>query len=216
MTVMTASTAKKGGSSRPAALEELVALKDEFDTFRDDCLDENKKEGYQEKVLTWAETFQQFCDSETDLVLAYLQLNREDPYELIQPLYCGVICETLAMRKGIPPRERLPLIAAALTHDAGMYTLREALHNQTQALSSEQLADLKLHTLRSVKLLRNAGVSDSVWLESVQQHHERLDGSGYPHGLQMGEISFGARMIAIADIYTAMTKPHGAVCQSRG
>lgn len=52
-----------------------------------------------------------------------------------------------------------------------------------------------------------AGVGDPLWLEAVLHHHERLDGSGYPHGLRGDDIPHLARLLGIVDIYTAMLRP---------
>ena len=56
-------------------------------------------------------------------------------------------------------------------------------------------------------ILAKFGVTDPVWMESIQLHHERLDGSGYPHQLQGDAISWGGRALAIVDIYSAMARP---------
>lgn len=191
------------------ALEKLVSMKEDFASFYWDYLDQALLESeYKENVIRIADTIQAFCAENADLMLAYFQLNREDEYELIHPLYTAVICEILGVKKKIAYEERNQVICAALTHDIGMHTLIDVLKYQESPLTPDQLADLKLHPIRSVKLLRDAGVTEKVWMMSVQQHHERLDGSGYPYGLLLEDISLGARMIAIADTYIAMTKPH--------
>jgi hypothetical protein len=56
-------------------------------------------------------------------------------------------------------------------------------------------------------MLRLAGVRDEAWLAAVEQHHERLNGSGYPRGLAAAEVESHACLLGIADIYSAMTKP---------
>lgn len=49
-------------------------------------------------------------------------------------------------------------------------------------------------------------MKDGIWLEAVRHHHERLDGSGYPDGIQEEDIFFPVRILALVDIYTAMIK----------
>ena len=56
-------------------------------------------------------------------------------------------------------------------------------------------------------LLKAAGVEDPLWLDAVLHHHERLDGSGYPHGLMGRDIGDGARLLAVVDIFSAMVRP---------
>ncbi|THB73789.1 MAG: HD domain-containing protein [Gammaproteobacteria bacterium] len=188
-------------------LQKLIDLKDEYHSIKDDFLEEESSE-YSYKILDISARLQNMCEQNADLLLAYFQLNREDDYEVIQPLYSGVICELISAKKMVDKNERKQVIAAALTHDIGMHTLKDIVSNREVPLTPDQLADLKLHPLRAIKYLRNSGVKDDIWIKSVQQHHERLDGSGYPHGLKDQDISVGAKIIAIADIFIAMTKPH--------
>ncbi len=188
-------------------LQKLINLKDEYDEIKDDFLNDDSTE-YSEQILDISGRLQDMCEQNADLLLAYFQLNREDDYEVIQPLYTGVICEVISSKKIDDKNERKMVIAAALTHDIGMHTLKDIVSNRAVPLTPDQLADLKLHPLRATKYLRKAGVKDEIWIKSVQQHHERLDGSGYPHGLRDQDITLGAKIIAIADIFIAMTKPH--------
>ena len=60
------------------------------------------------------------------------------------------------------------------------------------------------HPDKSEELLRQAGVTDNAWLDAVRQHHEFMDGAGYPQGLKGEAISRLARVIKLADIYCAL------------
>lgn len=188
-------------------LQKLINLKDEYRSIKDDFLKEDNA-SYSEKIMDISTQLQIMCEQNADLILAYFQLNHEDDYEVIQPLYTGVISEVIGSKKIADKNERIAIIAGALTHDIGMHTLKDIVSNRAVPLTPDQLADLKLHPLRAIKYLRSAGVTNDTWIKSVQQHHERLDGSGYPHGLKDQDISLGAKIIAIADIFIAMTKPH--------
>lgn len=88
-----------------------------------------------------------------------------------------------------------------------MYTLSGALSTQAAGLTREQQERLHGHPQLGVDLLRRAGVDDAAWLEMVLSHHERVDGSGYPRGLRDLDIGQPARVLAIADIYSAMIRP---------
>ncbi len=198
---------KKEVEQGNSPLQELIDLKDEYSSIKEDFLEEDSS-SYSEKILDISKRLQQMCDADTDLLLAYFQLNREDDYDVIQPLYSGVICEIISSKKVNNSEERLMIIAAALTHDIGMHTLKDIIQNRSVPLTPDQLADLKLHPIRSIKYLRKSGVTSDIWIKSVQQHHERLDGSGYPHGISNDDISLGAKIIAISDVFIAMTKPH--------
>jgi HD-GYP domain-containing protein (c-di-GMP phosphodiesterase class II) len=93
--------------------------------------------------------------------------------------------------------------AAALVHDVGkIYTPREILHKPGR-LTDRELAIVKLHPRDGAELL--GGVGDDEIAEIVLHHHERLDGNGYPDGIGGEEIPLGARIIAVADTFDAIT-----------
>lgn len=198
---------KKDVEQGRSSFQELIDLKDEYSSIKEGFLEDDSG-SYSDKILEISKRLQMMCEADTDLLLAYFQLNREDHYEVIQPLYSGVICEIISSKKIVDADERIMIIAAALTHDIGMHTLKDIIQNRSVPLTPDQLADLKLHPIRSIKYLRKSGVKNDVWIKSVQQHHERLDGSGYPHGIGNEDISIGAKIIAISDVFIAMTKPH--------
>ncbi|OPX55288.1 HD domain-containing protein [Oceanospirillum multiglobuliferum] len=63
-----------------------------------------------------------------------------------------------------------------------------------------------------MELLKLAGIKNQTWLDVVLQHHEKLDGSGYPNGLKGSEILLEAKIVGLADIYSAMisSRPYRA------
>jgi hypothetical protein len=85
--------------------------------------------------------------------------------------------------------------------------LQDTLHRQASPLSEAQWVEVRRHPAQGVELLERAGVEEPVWLEAVLHHHERLDGSGYPERLSDAQLTKGARLVAIADIYSAMVRP---------
>ncbi len=92
---------------------------------------------------------------------------------------------------------------AAAVHDVGkLYTPRAILENPG-FLSDEEYRVLKRHPVDGAEML--ADVGDAEITAMVRHHHERLDGSGYPDGLAGEEIPLGARIIAVADTFDAIT-----------
>ena len=102
-------------------------------------------------------------------------------------------------------------IAAAL-HDVGKIKIPDAILNKPGKLTKEEFDVMKEHTLEGEKIielaLKGIGVS-SEYLETARQvsggHHERWDGTGYPRGLKGDEIPICARIVAIADVFDALT-----------
>jgi len=93
----------------------------------------------------------------------------------------------------------------SLLHDIGKIFIPEEVLNSTEKLTDEQFALLRSHVDRGCEHLRKVSQLSDVVLEAVAQHHERLDGSGYPHGLKGDQISPFGRLVGIIDTFDAMT-----------
>ncbi len=142
-----------------------------------------------------------------DAVLYSLLLDETASYAQVHPMMVGAICALLSARCGFDEATRQTMIAAALTCNIGMLALHEVAATQAGALSPEQQTVAREHPLKSATLLKAAGVTDALWLTIVTQHHERPDGAGYPHGLRGQALCRPARLVALADVYTAMVLP---------
>lgn len=94
---------------------------------------------------------------------------------------------------------------AALLHDVGKLAVSNAILDKRGKLSAAEWASVRQHPLISGEILRRIPTFDLVAL-LAEQHHERLDGSGYPHSHQDSELTLEARVIALADCYAAMAE----------
>ncbi|PCJ38036.1 MAG: metal-dependent phosphohydrolase [Cellvibrionales bacterium] len=92
-----------------------------------------------------------------------------------------------------------------LLHDVGKMRTPKVILNKRGALTEEEFAVMKQHTIDGHKLLKEDGGASTLPIDVVLNHHERPDGKGYPRGLKAGEISEYARIIAIVDAYDAIT-----------
>lgn len=93
--------------------------------------------------------------------------------------------------------------AAAMTMNIAAMRLHAELSDGRLRFNPAIRAELQRHPEHGLKLLEASGISDPVWLAAVHQHHENLDGSGYPLGLRDEAIDTPARLIRIADYYSA-------------
>ncbi len=106
-----------------------------------------------------------------------------------------------AMR--LSPVEIAKIRTAAVVHDVGkLHTPREILNNPGR-LTDAEFAVIMRHPVEGANMLADAG--DPEIAAMVRHHHERLDGHGYPDGLSGSEIPLGARIIAVADTFDAIT-----------
>ncbi|MBQ7677464.1 MAG: HD-GYP domain-containing protein [Lachnospiraceae bacterium] len=104
------------------------------------------------------------------------------------------------------PKERLnTLTVAGLLHDIGKTQIPEEVLNKTGSLTDEEFNMIREHPKLGHKLLKTVPHIEPAILYAAMQHHERFDGSGYPRGLPGDEIDDYAAVIAIADVYDAMT-----------
>ena len=109
------------------------------------------------------------------------------------------ICEELHIAKP----ECMIYTRSAYFHDVGKIKLSKKVLFMATTLSDEAFEEMKTHPKYSNEILIYFGLPEEA--ELALQHHERLDGSGYPKGLVGDEIKLGARIIAVADVYDAIT-----------
>jgi HD-GYP domain-containing protein (c-di-GMP phosphodiesterase class II) len=95
---------------------------------------------------------------------------------------------------------------AALLHDVGKLAISNRILDKPARLTEEEYALVRRHPLHTASILeRTPGFAPLAPLAAA--HHERLDGSGYPHGLDGGALSLPMRVLAVADVYEALTSP---------
>jgi len=97
------------------------------------------------------------------------------------------------------------IVYAGLIHDIGKAKVLFEIISKPGMLSPEEKMMMQKHVNGGVQILQNTGMVPEVIIAAVQQHHERIDGSGYPNGLQDSEITGIAKILAIADVYDALT-----------
>lgn len=107
---------------------------------------------------------------------------------------------------GLSSQEMYQLNYGSFLHDVGKVSVPEAVLCKPGKLTAEEWEIMKLHTVNGRKMLEETGLpSLQAAGRIVEQHHERFNGSGYPHGLQGKDILIGAAIVAVVDSYDAMT-----------
>lgn len=161
---------------------------------------------FRSRVEDIALTVQEACTHDTDAALANLHLDYDNSYAVVHHMQAALLCELIGKSTGVKEESRLTLIKAALTHDIGLIDIQDMLDRQTTPLVSEQKDRIASHPLDSARILSELGITDPVWLDAVRHHHERLDGSGYPDHIAEDAVRIPTRILAIADIYSAMVR----------
>ena len=167
-----------------------------------------------EPLARLASELQELCTVDSDALLGLVHLELPMRYTVSHPLHRAIVCELIAKRVGLIPAVRTRLLCAALTCDLAMFEMQEQLTRQAQPLQQEQRQAIHRHPLESARMLSALGVTDDQWLLAVLQHHEFVNGNGYPRGLQHPELSDFSQILTMADVYCAMVsaradrKPH--------
>jgi putative two-component system response regulator len=116
--------------------------------------------------------------------------------------------QVLGRGMGLTQNEVQIISAACQLHDIGKVGLPEVLLLQQGQYTETELQRIKRHTTIGAEILSNSSSPLLQAAESIAlNHHERWDGSGYPHGIQGDQIPLSARMCAIADVFDALTTP---------
>lgn len=105
---------------------------------------------------------------------------------------------------GLSEADRSTLELAAYMHDVGKIGISDAILMKPDKLSDAEWAEMKAHPDIGSEILSNIEESADLSL-IIRHHHERMDGTGYPHGLSGEQIPLLSRILAIADAYDAMT-----------
>ena len=115
------------------------------------------------------------------------------------------LADLLAEEAGLSDEERDKLRWGALLHDIGKLAVPGAILNKPDRPNEEEWATLQRHPEEGAHLVEPLVTWLGPWADAVGHHHEKWDGTGYPHGLAGEDISLGARILAIADAYEVMT-----------
>jgi len=132
-----------------------------------------------------------------------LTIESRDPYTAGHQRRVSDLSRSIATRLNLPSEQIDEIRLAALVHDLGKISVPAEILNKPGKLNPNEFSLIKDHPRVGYEILKTI---DFPWpvAEIVYQHHERLDGSGYPLGLRDGQIHPMARILAVADVVEAM------------
>jgi putative nucleotidyltransferase with HDIG domain len=156
------------------------------------------------------------CESMTDdiidsmfrfpsALLPLAQIKTRDEYTFQHSVSVAALAVAFGRVLGLPRDEIRSLALGGFLHDMGKAMMPVRLLNKPGKLSGEEFHVMKSHVLHTAKLLSDIKGISEITFNAAAQHHERYDGTGYPHGLKGDQISLHGQMLAIVDVYDALT-----------
>jgi putative nucleotidyltransferase with HDIG domain len=160
--------------------------------------------------------------SSRDAILRYPEfVYPSENYMYVHSVNSAILALAIGELMKLPPHRMIELGLAALLHDIGMLKLPDAVYLKEDNLSEKEFQLIRAHTTLGYKILKGFSVSEEIAL-AAEEHHERLDGSGYPKSLRADKISLYSRIVAVVCSYDAITSrrlfkapndPHAAVME---
>lgn len=131
-------------------------------------------------------------------------LELRDPYTAGHSKRVASICEAISRELGLEDEKVSLIRTAAILHDIGKISVPSEILAKPTSLNDVEFEIVKSHCVEGARIIRSIKEFKEI-SRIVMSHHERMDGSGYPKGLKDGEIPLEARIIAVADVFEAMT-----------
>jgi HD-GYP domain-containing protein (c-di-GMP phosphodiesterase class II) len=140
-----------------------------------------------------------------NVVIHLTDIRTRDDYTFGHSINVCLIAAMIGVKMRLTEQQLTELALGALLHDVGMMLISPELMNKKQRLTAEDYAVVKEHAALGFDVLRKQSGVSLVSAHVAFQHHENYDGSGYPRGNSGDDIHRYARIVAVADIYDALT-----------
>jgi len=133
------------------------------------------------------------------------RIRHHSTYQWEHATNCAILVCGFALFLGFNKETAEKMTLGALLHDIGVAKVSKAILDKPSKLTNNEMSVVQKHLAWGHQICKRDGFNDPIILEMLVNHHERLDGSGYPRGLAKEKISKLSRITAIIDVYDAMT-----------
>ena len=156
-------------------------------------------------AYTLIEKMEQSVTRNQDALILLTKIKKKDEYTLMHSISVGSLVLAFCKFHNVPHQMTLNLAVGALFHDLGKTRISSRILNKPGKLTETEFGIMKGHPEYSAAILKNTSGLPLEAYDIALHHHERFDGTGYPHNLKGNQISFGSQVAAICDVYDAMT-----------
>ncbi len=143
--------------------------------------------------------------SKDDMVYILSDIKDKNPNIYDHSLNIAVISLVVGIGLKLPKDDLLSLCIGALLHDIGKEFIDKNIIDRDGPLTSQEYEILKEHCEKGYNYIKDIDIIPNDSKAIIHQHHERVDGTGYPRGLAENQINYLARIVSIADAYDALT-----------
>ncbi len=138
-------------------------------------------------------------------LISLARLKTKDDYTYMHSVAVCALMVSLGRQLGLEEEQMRQAGMAGLLHDIGKMMMPQEVLNKRGSLTDEEYAVMKSHPQRGFDILRNGDQVPEAALDVALHHHEKADGSGYPHRLTTDKTSIVTRMATVCDVYDAIT-----------
>lgn len=157
------------------------------------------------KLGEYAEDIMYETSSTQDLQIEHIDIKNVDDYLFSSSLNTALLSMLISRDLGIPREMVKQIFLGGIYHDIGLALLPKEVINKNHELSMDEKRQILMHPLSGHAFLKEKTYISAYIKAITLQHHEHLDGSGYPHRISEKDINRYASIVGIADIYDAMT-----------
>lgn len=143
-------------------------------------------------------------DRNPNALLCMTKIREKDSYLLEHSLNVAILLANFANHAQLSEEQVQELTLSGFLHDIGKIRIPDEILHKPGRLTDQEMNIMRDHVYFGIQVLKEIGLPESI-IRTISEHHERLDGYGYPEGARGDEISLYGRMIAIVDTYDAIT-----------
>ncbi|RUM65301.1 MAG: phosphohydrolase [Sulfurimonas sp.] len=143
--------------------------------------------------------------SDPSAVQSLMKITAHDYYTHTHSINVNIYAICLGIHLGLSAETLLDLGTSALLHDIGKSQVDYEIINKNGALSDVEFLHMKRHAAFGYEIALNLGITNRDILSGIRHHHEKMDGHGYPDGIEKKNISRFARIVGVCDVFDALT-----------